>query len=862
MGRKYKARRLDPQNLGVCTLALRYCCLQMATARIHIAYCLQASGLNDQAARFGLMTCAFYSDPASCPGADPLGAAVLAPDYRVLFIDRGVLEVLGRKPEEVLDRPLAELLADGPDSHDPLWERLQRSQGASLSLPLALAGAGGALELLVAFHPLYGGATEGYRLVVFYPPVSPVQTHRGSREDGVEERPSDSALLAALPEPVALLDRACRLRAANAAFFRWIGADRQGQVGQPFLSLCPDPRLANLVYTHLTSCLDEGKTVVEELCPSQPGEPDDYQLSLMPYSEAEGGIQGVVIAIKDLSELRRAERRLAQAEAVYAAISEGILITDAQGIAVAVNLAFTRITGYAASEVLGQRPHLLNAQWHTRAFFIGLWRRLRKQGLWRGEVWSRRKDGEVYRQRLTIRRLLNRQGTVSNYVVILADQGPSPVTRPSDSLIHYDPLTGLPNRLLFELRLDHAILQGARRGSLLAVLLIDLDHFSHINASLGYRIGDELLRAIALRLREAIHHSDTLARLHADRFALLLEWLNDPEEATQLANRLRALMSQPLWIRGHEIHVNLSIGIALMTDQGKDARDLMLKAGLALRQAKCQGRGGIRMIASSAQVESKGGGWIARLQAALERSEIQVRYRPGCDLGTGDPDVIEAALCWAPADLGTIVAERLWTLAEEGGLILELGELLLNESCRQFAQWIDQGLAPERLLIPISESQCLCGDLVRSVERQLLAAPALDGHLELGFSERLLVKHREPLTALFQGLNELRVGIWINDVGLGWTAPALLQRLPIRALRIHASFIEALPNAPHELAVVEALIAMAQALEIEIRADGVRTQEQRYQLLDLGCLKAQGDLFGEAMPGPNLEAWLNLRANP
>ncbi|QIK37971.1 EAL domain-containing protein [Caldichromatium japonicum] len=247
---------------------------------------------------------------------------------------------------------------------------------------------------------------------------------------------------------------------------------------------------------------------------------------------------------------------------------------------------------------------------------------------------------------------------------------------------------------------------------------------------------------------------------------------------------------------------------------------------------------------------------------ALERSEIQVRYSPGCDISIGRADVIEAGLYWAPVDLGLVSAERLWSLAEEGGLILEVGELLLAESCRQYARWIDQGLAPERLVIAVSGAQCLFGDLLRSVERRLAAYPTLNKRLDLAFSERLLVRHRETLAALFQGLNALAVGVWITDAGLGWTSPSLLQHLPIRALRIHASFIEGLSYAAHEMAVVEALIVMAQALEIEIRADGVRTLEQRYKLLELGCLKAQGELFGEAMPAADFEVWLNQRVNP
>ncbi|QIK37970.1 sensor domain-containing diguanylate cyclase [Caldichromatium japonicum] len=552
--------------------------------------------------------------------AGPLGVLILDADFRVRFAEGQLPEVFGWFPSALLGRALSDLL-DGQTAC-AIAERLRSNPEAGLHVSLPLAGAGQGFEALAIFHPLAGPSAETGWLLALCPPgmekPAPELDRSAPVSHPLAQGLSEYAtfILKALPDPVALLDRGCRLLAANPPFLALIGATPPRCFGQPLVALGLDPALISLIYRHLSRCLDEGETALGEFSRVSPeGHRHDYQVRLAPYGGDEGPASGLTLVIQEVSLLRQAEQRLSQAEAVYATTAEGLLITDAQGIAITVNPAFTRITGYAESEILGQRPYLLNAQWHTRAFFIRLWRHLRKRGSWQGEVWSRRKDGEIYRQRLSIRRVLDRQGRVSSFVVVLAERtSASPGLRSFESLIHYDALTRLPNRVLFELRLEHALAQQSRHGSALAVLIIDLDHFSHINTSLGYRIGDELLRVTALRLREAIHPSNTLARLHADRFALLLEGLGAPEETTQVANQLRALMSEPIWVRGHELHVSLSIGIALLADPGEDAPELMLKAELALRQAKRQGRNGIYlMLNPAAAVDPKQRRWIARL---------------------------------------------------------------------------------------------------------------------------------------------------------------------------------------------------------------------------------------------------------
>ncbi len=696
--------------------------------------------------------------------------------------------------------------------------------------------------------------------------VAPSTRVCGAVLDVTERRDAEQALaryadiVSASPDRIAFVDRGCRVLAANAAFVAALATEHDAVIEQPFLNVCGESALTTLLYRNLGACLDRGGIHVEDIRESLPdGTERDLEVRLFPHHDERGRVTGIVINIRDVTDLRDAERRLLQSAAVYTATSEGVLITDAAGIIVAVNAAFTQITGYCEAEVLGQKPNLLNSHWHSRGFFVGMWRRLLRQGSWQGEIWNRRKDGEIHRQRLTIRRVVDGRGRLVNFVAVFAERGTSPsAPQRTDQLIHYDALTKLPNRLLFGSRLEHAIELGRRKESLLALFVLDLDHFAHINSSLGHQLGDDLLRAVALRLRETIRPADTLARLRADQFGLLFEEISQDEEVVEIARRLQDTLRAPVWVRSHQLHVNISIGIALSSGLGDDANSVIANAEAALRQVKRQGRNGFKISTAepdTAYQEHRQ--LLDRLRLGLERKEFRLLFQPGVDMNTGDCDCVVASVHWEQPEMGVVPPERFLPLANESGAILELGNWALASACSQLHGWIGRGLAIRTLVIGIGEAQLTRGELIRTLTQLLETYPTVASRLELEFSECLLAKHREQVSEVFQGLNQLGVGITLNEVGISWTAPAVLQRLPVRALKIHSSFIEALPDSHHELAVVEALIAMAQSLNLEIRADGVRTKQQQYQLLNIGCLRAQGDLYSEPLSPANFESWLN-----
>lgn len=662
-------------------------------------------------------------------------------------------------------------------------------------------------------------------------------------------------IVSAMPDAVAFVDRGCRVLAANPAFLQGVGRPSEEVIGRSFKDAGVSGPLCVFLYSNLARCLDRALPTVADIRETTAHDAmRESEVRLFPHLDQQGKVTGIVVDVRDVTALREAERRLLQSAAVYSATSEGVLITDRGGAIIAVNSAFTQITGYTEAEALGQKPDLLGSQWHPRSFFIGMWRTLLRHGSWQGEVWNRRKNGEIYRQRLTTRRVSDSRGKVVNFVCVFAERSSLPVSpQRAEHLLHYDALTKLPNRLLFESRLEHALDLGRRKDTSPAVFMADIDHFSHINSSLGHQIGDELLRAVALRLREAIRPADTLARLHADQFGLLFEGVEDADEVIEIARCLLANLRRPFKVRGHEVFATVSIAVVADTIRDHDRHAVIARAEATLRRMKRQGRNGF-LVASP----PRGGGGehkrlLGQVKSALETGGCQLVYRPRVDMDTDSIDGVEAAIRWSRRDLGATSSERLTAPVGDTRLMVELGQWSLETACRQLQAWLHKGMPIKGLAIEVSEALLTHGELLRQLDQLLIENPDARHRLELEFSESLLLRHCEQIAEVFDGLHRRGIGITLKEVGVGWSSPAVLQRLPVRALAIHPSCIDNLPDSKHDLAVVQAVIAMAQALELEVLADGVRTVQQRALLLTIGCQRAQGDLLGRPMSAAEFE---------
>jgi diguanylate cyclase (GGDEF)-like protein/PAS domain S-box-containing protein len=569
--------------------------------------------------------------------------------------------------------------------------------------------------------------------------------------------------------------------------------------------------------------------------------------------------------VSDITERHQADKRLRLAAAAIASTRDGIVITDLDVRVLAVNPAYTEITGYTEAEMLGKNPRLLQSGRHDRAFYQAMWASIHETGYWRGEVWNRRRNGELYPQWLTITIVRGRRGLASHYVGVLTDLSQIRYAEAQlEHLAHHDPLTDLPNRLLAHSRLAHALDQAQRHAQRIGVLIIDLDRFKTINDSLGHPAGDELLRILAQRLRERLRDEDTLARLGGDEFLVIMEYLHRPEEAAAVAQSLlRLLAKQPFHLPGgHEVFINASIGLSLYPEDGQTATELLQHADAAVYQAKEQGRSTYRFYTEAlTQAANERLGLESRLRRALERGEFVLHYQPLVSVPMGRIIGVEALVRWQPPDGALVPPMRFIPLAEETGLIVALGEWVLRTACAQAKAWLEAG-SPLLLAVNLSARQFQTVDIVEQV-RAVLADTGLPAvALELEITESTLMEQGQQAITTLNALKALGVRLAIDDFGTGYSSLAYLKRFPINKLKIDQSFVRDIPNDPGDMEIAAAIIALARTLRLEVLAEGVELPEQLVFLRAKGCDSYQGYLFSQPVPVAELGALLGAESGP
>jgi diguanylate cyclase (GGDEF)-like protein/PAS domain S-box-containing protein len=552
-----------------------------------------------------------------------------------------------------------------------------------------------------------------------------------------------------------------------------------------------------------------------------------------------------------LAQRRHAEGKLHLAASVFANSQEGIIITATDGTIVDINHAFTEITGYPPEEAIGQTARLLRSAHHDPTFFATMWEDLARTGAWRGEIWNRRKDGGEYPAWLSIASVPDQTGAVTHYVGTLTDISQRKSAEEEiRHLAFYDPLTGLPNRRLLTDRLNHARQTGARRGRMGALLFIDLDNFKTLNDTLGHDKGDLLLEQVAGRLTGCVRESDTVARFGGDEFVVMLEGLvgqtdDAAGQARAVGEKILATLNQPYLLAGHEHQGTCSIGATLFSGRGDSVEELLKQADLAMYRAKEAGRNVLRFFDQSMQdVVAARVALEADLRQALNRNEFELHYQPQVDRA-GRMTGAEVLLRWRHPERGMVSPADFIPVAEETGMILDIGRWVLNSACARLAAWASH---PERarctLAVNISARQFRQADFAQQVLATLYRTGANPHRLKLELTESLLLDDMEDAIARMASLKQYGVGFALDDFGTGYSSLSYLKRLPLDQLKIDQSFVREVLSDPNDAAIARTIVALAHSLGLAVIAEGVETEAQRDFLDGAGCHAYQGYLYG------------------
>jgi diguanylate cyclase (GGDEF)-like protein/PAS domain S-box-containing protein len=569
-------------------------------------------------------------------------------------------------------------------------------------------------------------------------------------------------------------------------------------------------------------------------------------------------VDQIASMVMDVAERKQAESQLRLA-AVAFETSEAMFVTDQNGVIERVNRAFTRLTGYSAEEAVGQNPRMLRSGRHDADFYTAVWHHLQTDGHWSGEIWNRHRDGKVYPQWESITAVHDDRGVITHYVAAFIDLTQQKAAEEAiRRLAYYDPLTGLPNRRLFLDRLTRAQVAARRERHHGALLFIDLDAFKRINDACGHETGDRLLQEVAARLSHSLREEDTVARLGSDEFALLLANLASSAEdaarfARNVAEKIRGVLSIPFLAAGGEYNLSASIGITLLPGDGETAGELLKQVDTAMYQAKITGHNRVRFFETAMQAQIEARFTLeGELRRVLVQDELRLYFQPQVD-ETGRIVGAEALLRWQNPLRGLVSPTDFIPLAEETGLIVPMGEWVLAETCRTLVRLAATGRSALRLAVNVSPRQFRQANFVPRVKAILAATGANPARLTLEVTEGLVIDDLPGTIARMTELKALGMQFSIDDFGTGYSSLAYLKRLPINELKIDRSFVQDAPTDPSDAALVEAILAVAQHLQLAVVAEGVETTGQATFLKARGCTFFQGYLYGRPEP---VEAFL------
>ncbi|MGZ5000959.1 MAG: EAL domain-containing protein [Methylomonas sp.] len=644
----------------------------------------------------------------------------------------------------------------------------------------------------------------------------------------------------------------------NKAAERLFGYTTEESVGRPIQHLIvPPERISDITQTLNTIRAGGNVGHAETLQLRKDGTPINVYTTASPINDVMGNIAGISFIVRDITERKKAEEKLRLAASVFTHAREGIMITDADGAIIDVNAAFSDITGYSRKEVLGQNPRYFSSGLQDKKFYEDMWRDLVEQGHWHGEIWNRRKNGEAYPVMQTVSAVRDEQGKIQHYMALYTD-----ITllkkheQELERRAHYDALTGLPNRELLADRLQQCMAQARRRDQRLAVVFLDLDGFKAINDNHGHEAGDQLLIALATRMKQALREGDTLARLGGDEFvAVLLDQYDT--EATAPFTHLLAAAAEPVQFGETTLQVSASLGVTFYPQaEDIDADQLLRQADQAMYQAKLAGKNRYhrfdaeldRSIRSSYERQEQ-------IRSALAAGEFVLYYQPKVNMRTGTVTGAEALIRWQHPEKGLLLPSQFLPEIENHLLAIDIGEWVIDTALAQMETWQASGLN-----IPVSVNICSRHlqqtDFVERLSTLLAAHPNVSpGDLQLEVLESHIMEDLIKASRVIEACRKMGVSFALDDFGTGYSSLTYLKHLPVAQLKIDQSFVRDMVDDPDDLSIVEGVIGLASAFRLLVIAEGAETVEHNTILLQLGCELAQGYGIARPMPACELPGW-------
>ncbi|ABK44728.1 diguanylate cyclase/phosphodiesterase with PAS/PAC sensor(s) [Magnetococcus marinus MC-1] len=566
----------------------------------------------------------------------------------------------------------------------------------------------------------------------------------------------------------------------------------------------------------------------------------------------------MVGTLQDVTRRKMAEEGLVLAKMIFDNAGEAIVITDAQGDITDVNPAYQRIMGYTRDEIVGQNPSILKSGRHDEQFYEQMWNEMLSEGHWQGEIWDRRKSGEIFPKWLTIDAIRDEQGVISNFVGLFMDITQQKETEEQlEKLAYYDPLTELPNRALFRDRLEQEMRLSARGGKSLGLFFIDLDRFKYVNDSLGHDKGDDLLIQVAGRIKHHLRTSDTVARLGGDEFTVILPGIEQTNDVARIAGAIVKSLGEVFVLQGHEVFIGGSIGIAMHPDDGEDYETLTKHADTAMYRAKEEGRGTYKFFTSDMnEINGRRLSLERALRQAVECNQLTLHYQPKVDVKQCRITGMEALVRWNHPEQGLVSPVDFIPIAEETGLIITIGEWVMQQACMDAKRLARSSRHPLQVAINLSAKQFQDALLVAKLERSLQQSGLAPELLEVEITESLAMGDVNRTIEQIGELRALGVKVSIDDFGTGYSSLSYLKKLPLNALKIDKSFIQDLYLDSDDTAIVSSILSMASALGLSVVAEGVENQAQIHFLCEKECPTIQGYFFSKPLPFEAFEKFL------